>query len=224
VNHRKRSLKVAVTLANFDIIRAVWVAEALNQVTLNRVYYQANPVAGTPTDFDALTALDNATGVPFPAVMGSAATYRGMQVQILRKRILPATGYALFAASVSTTFQGPGTNGTSLLPTQTRGIWRWIVGRAARGLNCRFYAPFPSSFASLAELPTGAYLASLTALRNAMSGPIVAGAGLNTATLFPVNFDTVKGVKDFFNGGASHQKWATQRKSGSYGRPNIAPF
>jgi hypothetical protein len=67
-------------------------------------------------------------------------------------------------------------------------------------------------------------LGKLNTLAAAMSPPIVFGSGLNTGNLNPVNFDTTNGVKDNFQSFLLHDKWATQRRSGNYGRPNTAPF
>lgn len=216
---------MANILQNFDVIRGVWVAAATNQVSMNRIYFLVNTVAGNPTDQDATAALDTATATTFPGILSSAATYHGMYGQLVRPRIAPATGYQLFAQVVSTVNAGPGTRGATLLPTQVRGIWRWTVALAARGLNCRFYAPFPSTSDNTTGIgPVALYQGALASLATALLGPLPIGSGGNTAVLNPVDFDTTHGVKNFFRGYSVHGRWATQRRSGPYGRPNVAPF
>jgi hypothetical protein len=212
-------------VTNNDVIRAVWIGSIANQVSMNRMYFLVTNVLGSPTVNDCLTAIDNATGVPFPGMLTAAAVYHGVSAQLLRKRVLPATGFQLFEAVFSTVFTGPGTRGADPMAIQTRGIIRWTTLRAARGLNCRFYAPFPATTDILVSaVPTALYLSALGNFANAVLPPLVFGSGVNTGNLQAGNFDTTNGYKDGFTGFTTHNKFATQRRSGNYGRPNTAPF
>lgn len=191
-----------------------------DQVSVNVLTYRVeNLVLLGPTDTEIATTFDQAWGPLYKAVMSSQATYRGLQVQKIRP--LP-----IHVATQSTAAAGVGLNAGDALPRQTSGILTkrtQFAGRAKRG---RVYVPFAYEGANDATgNPIAAYVTGLTNLANELRiiKPIV-GAGGNNCEMRPVLFHRVPGTTDNISNIVSQAKWATQRRRGSYGRPNVPPF
>lgn len=115
-----------------------------------------------------------------------------------------------------------GLAGTNSLPTQVCGIVTWLsllAGPANRG---RSYIPFPADVFQDSDMsPTGAYLTLLTNLADvwrATSGIIGAGG---TTSLSPVIFSRTAITATPINDRRINDLWATQRRRGNYGIPNL---
>jgi len=97
-----------------------------------------------------------------------------------------------------------------------------VIGRANRG---RLYVPFPAGVDNQGiGAPTQNYTVRLTNLANALLAPqVILGAG-GTATMRAVIFHRKTGTSVDVTSAPPVLAWATQRRRGQLGRPNISPW
>jgi len=153
-------------------------------------------------------------------MMANDASYRGVLGQI----ILPAPPAAYV---VQIGHAGPGTDSQYALPTQTSGLISWQTAKAGRAYRGRTYLPFPSIVEDAAgEVPTTSYITKGQTLAAALLGltSIVVGSRSATVQLSLLHRkgllkNTVTPITAFTMGG----RWATTRRRGAFGRPNLAP-
>jgi len=187
-------------------------------------------IAGTPTDLSAAVGFDFIFAPLFKNLMNSAlAVYRGSSARILN---INATNAYQFQNGGF----GSGAVAGNPLPSQTRGLVSWKTDNAGRSYRGRNYIPFPSAGDNTATgVPSAGYKVGLAAIASQWgSGQFNFGDGVNTARWLPEIFHrnapkppAVLPLK--FSGTAITAAvvgdfWATQRKSGGYGRANIPPF
>ncbi len=192
-----------------------------NQVGEIVSFWKETGFTGGGADYSEI-ALAFGTGswsAAIKALMANGASYRGVIVREI-------DSVPKFNAVHNNADAGVGTAGANALPTQVRGLIRLntdFSGPSGRG---RKYAFFPSATDSdAAGLPSAGYqlrLATLGALL--ATGFTVVGAFGNT-DLVPILRGkgpplTYRNVVGFDVRGG----WATQRRSGSFGRPNLQPF
>lgn len=112
-----------------------------------------------------------------------------------------------------------------VLPTQTAGLITKrtaVPGRRGRG---RAYIPFPTeSYNDANGLPTNAYMTPAGALAFSISQSVLVGTLIDGNYLDPVILHRDTGGTSDILATLARQKWATQRRRGSYGRPNVSPF
>ena len=190
------------------------------QVGMNISHWFIQPVVGIINDTDCLLAIDAIFAPDFKAALSGGATYYGTKVRIMRPLATTIPVYS----SVS---NGVGLVGTTPLPTQLRGLISFgtqTLGRPGRG---RRYVPFPDSthLAGTGIVPTPAYKVALTALAVDWSTPIPVTAGVNSTILTPILWSrkTPTVTNRFIISGTAKGAFATQRKSGQLGRPNLIP-
>lgn len=211
-----------------DIYEVTYFATFGDQAAVIRHNYQERNTAGTgptTTQFGAVLAAN--VGAPLKACLSASASYRGLMVKKLTP--IPPT-----QPVINITNQGAGGVVGEPLPRQVRGIITFTTPFAGRGFRGRVYVPFPSEASNDTDAtPTAAYVTLLTTLGQAMqqSYPGV-GAGGNTGDLFRVlvryvyiggNLTSVAYRADI-TASLPRDRWATQRRSGAYGRPNISPI
>jgi hypothetical protein len=113
------------------------------------------------------------------------------------------------------------------LPTQCSGLitLRALTGgRHGRG---RVYIPFPSEASSTTSpqpTPVAGYMTSLTTLSALFVNTILFGAVGNQWTAFPGVYERATRIFHTMATATGIPKWATQRRRGSFGRPNSPPF
>jgi len=201
-----------------DIVRTRVVTWYAGQVGLNVMHWEVvNRTGGGATLQEIVDDLDGIFSTPYKAILSASALYRGMTAQNVSPPI--TIEYRSIA--------GAGAGGVSgdPMPRQVSGlvsIRSPLGGARNRG---RFYPPFPGESDNTAGgVISATYITTLTNLMNVLFPTVlVVGAGgtaeirlgvyhRNTATVTPADSFIVSPV------------WATQRRRGSLGRPNILPF
>lgn len=172
---------------------------------------------------EAANALDALFRPLFRALMSSQASYRGVRID----KTDPQTGIVI-ETDRDTNAPQDGLQTGDPLPRQVAGIITWrtlLAGRRNRG---RSFIPFPVETANTsAYVPDGVYMAALAALGDERidTQPIVGATG--TATLVPTimqRWPTPPITRHVdLDSYLLPGRWATQRRRGAYGRPNI-PF
>ena len=210
---------MATSLANGQVLQVRHVVMLNNQVGQIIRNYRVNAVTlVAPNDLDAAAWLDGIAAPLIKALCTSGATYRGTGVQIIQP--LPR-----LQEVHSTANQGPCVVAGGPLPTQTSGIislYTNLAGRSGRG---RVYVPFPSTNNLDAnghpDILYGPPLSNLAAYL--IAGQTVPTLG-GSANLVPVIYHRSTGGTTDLTMSVIHNKWATQRRRGDYGRTNVQPF
>jgi hypothetical protein len=122
------------------------------------------------------------------------------------------------------------------MASQARGLISWQTAFAGRSWRGRIYAAFPGAAANTVDgLPNNGYLGTLSGIITLITtNPLVITVAGNTARLVfgiyhryapkpPAVVPLAGTITDITTGRRSLQ-WATQKRSGSYGRPNPLPF
>lgn len=190
-----------------------------NQTSINVRHYRCDSSLGLGADLAvAAQQISDSVAADLKAVLSVEATYRGLGLRIVRP--LPAGLETLTSSS-----SGPGTGTGIVMPLQICGLISlrsMFSGRSGRG---RFYVPFPPNSQGIAGgLPSAGYLTGLQPLAVLLGNTITVGTVPNTSVLVPAIWqrktDTMVDIVGFI----TPQKWATQRRRGSFGRPNDSPI
>lgn len=204
-----------------DILEATCLCFQGNQAGINLLHYYVTSVT-TPgaTLTQIVTRMDGIFTFTIKPLLCNLATYRGVG--------LANVSGARTNMVVSVAGAGAGTGGATAVPTQVRGLISWYATVAAgpryRG---RSYIPFPPQAALLASGdPTAGYTAALANHSISLAGPIVTvnGAGSTTVQLCIAHRKDIPISAALVTVLNARAKFATQRKSGQYGRANVAPF
>lgn len=210
-----------------DVYEVTFYSVNAEQCAINRLFYRVGAFAGTgATNAQIAAVMAAQIAVPLKAVMSASATYRGLRVSQVwpRPRSIEAE---------NTTNQGVGGVAGNILPRQVRGIITKRTNYAGPQFRGRFYTPFPSAGSNDTDgTPLAAFVTSLTTLASAiLANQVGVGAGGNTVDLNPilwhpvyVNGQVTSQSHDVITSTRANDKWATQRKSGTYGSPNVAPM
>jgi len=210
---------MAIALAVNNIVQTRMYCTLDNQVSINSLFFLVNSI-GTPaaTDADVATFMDTAVGAAIKAMLPTASEYRGFQAQIVwpNPRRPAQTGNA---------GAGAGTVASDPLPTQVTGLVFLTSNIAGPGGRGRIYLPFPTESQNDASgLPTAGYQTLAGAVITAWFGASAIAEGGRTANLVPVLYKRSAHTTTQLITGGVRAKWATQRRRGDYGRPNISPI
>jgi len=201
-----------------DVVQTRIVCVQGDQVSVNVVHWAiVNKVGTGATDAQAALAFDTVYEAQFKALMSNGATYRGTGF----KRLYPIPGVEV--AEVSNA--GVGGVAGDPLPFQVSGLVTKRSATPGRHGHGRLYVPFPGEAdnGATGRISAG-YDTRLTNLENNLIGPVVAGAGGNTETYAPVIYNRKTHGIIFVLDITHQQTWATQRRRGEHGRPNVLPF
>ena len=203
-----------------DILECEVLTAFSNQIGVNILHYNVRTVVngGVSLQFMA-NQYDSLIHANYKNVICNQATYRGIG---LTNVTAPRTQQAVATANA-----GVGSGGANMIPTQVRGLISWYSNTAGRRFRGRTYIPFPPvNGATSAGDPLAAYVTLLDAVRVIMLGPLVFTSGANSTTLAlgiyhrkdvpPTASDVAISV--------TRNRFATQRRSGAYGRANNPPF
>ena len=207
------------TLAVNDVIKAqIWSADS-EQAAVNTFHYLVTAIGGASIDESTWsTAFSTAVNSTYKLLLNTSTTYRGTMAQV----IFPLP---LRVAQSNIADQGAGTGGAGGAARQTAGLISWKTTLAGPGGRGRTYIPFSAAGDSEGiGVPTAAYLTKLQNFGIAVSAFVTAGGGGNTATFALGMRSTVTGVFTVFTSLVSQQRWATQKRRGSYGRANTSPI
>lgn len=166
------------------------------------------------TGGEIATALDALFRPLYRAVISAEAQWVGMTAQ--RIRPLPP-----LVAGSSPGAPQAGLQAGDVLPRQVAGITTFRTAKAGRAFRGRIYYPFmPEPQNQAGGIPDPTFVELLDAVANEWDDvQTVVGIG-GTATLNPVIYHRSTGMTDDIIGRQTRFVWATQRRRGSYGRPN----
>lgn len=188
-----------------------------DQAALNVLHYLVTATSAPDLSeqlvLDAYTAFQK---VPYANAISGDASFQGSS---LRKETAGVWGGYYYARDPALGV------GDTCMPRQTTGIITWrspVGGRSGRG---RSYIPFPGESWNKAEgKPEAAYITLLTTLGNklrVLTGLVLADANTIDMTVYiRKKSDGSVSLTDRYSVPA---KFATQRRRGSYGRPNRVP-
>ncbi len=202
-----------------DIYEVRIVCSTEDQVGINRRYWKVVSVGGnglTPTELAG--GFDSLFAPLYKALLSDQATYEGCSAQ--RVDPLPKE-----VAGIGVGQKGPGINTGDMLPTQTAGLISFRTPFAGRQFRGRAYIPFPPESANEADaLPGVGYLNSLGALGDEFIQDQIFQGGADSATMRHVLWNETTRQDYIIEGFTGQNRWATQRRRGSYGQQNVAPF
>lgn len=221
---------MSIPLIVGDLLEWTIATHLNDQVGINVFHARvAAPLTGTPNDADTLNGLDNLAAPLWKSAMCTPTVYRGSMLRLIRAG-------SPFAPVVYTGNTGTGTFAGSPGPSQARGLISWQTALAGRSFRGRSYIPFPGQGANTADgLPNNGYLAVLTTIISLITtNPLPITVSGQTARLIfgiyhrkpptpPATIPLAGTITDISAGRRSLQ-WATQKRSGSFGRPNPLPF
>jgi hypothetical protein len=189
------------------------------QVSINNFHYLVTAVGASPaTDQDVIDQFDALIATNLKATMSSATFYHGTQGQI----IAPGPAHVDVVQTLGT---GPGSSGAATLPRQATGLTSWYTGLTGRKNRGRTYWPFPSAAYDTGDgKPLPAWTTLIGTLSNQILGLTAIANGGRSATIkLGIYHRQTQSTTDVINY-IARGAWATQRRRGSYGRPNTPPF
>lgn len=205
-----------------DIIELRSACYFQGQVSINTGYMQCTEVTGDPVTTEDLadTAEGNFAG-PYKAAMSTDAHWQGLSAQ--RIFPLPRT-----LADIATANEGPGAVSANTLPGQVTGLITLTTPLAGPKYRGRRYIGFPTEDdLQLDGIPNSAYVLKLNAIAllwgpgpNPFANSGLTGTAVMQTVLWHRDTQTFSEV----TGTISRKKWATQKRRGNYGAPNVTPF
>jgi len=224
IDDARRKLYLEITLMAAQLITGhIWqlkvYCQADDQLAVNVFHYQVVEQNGAlKLDSDFAARADFVLAGLYADLLSAQAEYRGVGVQRINP-IPPSTEvYANVQAQA-------GAVATDLLPRQTAGLLSKRTGIAGRKYRGRAYIPFPAEGHNEADgTPADAYLVALLALSDVLEVPMVVGTAPNDTTLQPIIWHRLSSTFDNITSVTTNDKWATQRRRGSYGRTNTPPI
>ncbi len=219
-----------VALVVGDILEFVVVTYVGDQIGENTFHARVDtPLTGTPTDVGTVQAFDALAAPLWKALIPGAVHYRGVSLRILR----PGSPFAPATFNGS---DGTGAFAGNPLPTQTRGLISWKTALAGRAYRGRSYIPFPPDAGSTAAGdPNAGYLLALAGIETLITTRplILTQAGQTARIVFgiyhrndprPPATAPLRGTLTDIVNSKRGVFWATQKRSGGYGRTNQLPF
>lgn len=190
------------------------------QAGTNVLHYSPVPPVPAVEIEEVVEALSAAWSVECRGIVGTSVVFNGLTGRIYRLN-------TTFPTVIGEAANAAGTFGTDPLPGQVSGI---ITKRSADGSRKgrgRVYCPFPPLEAcDAAGNPAVAYLAAMNAYATQVldSQSVVGNAG--TIVMKPViaNRPILSGGFKEITSFVVRGRFATQRRRGDYGAPNISPF
>jgi hypothetical protein len=124
---------------------------------------------------------------------------------------------------------GAGTGGTDALPRQVAGLTAWKTALAGRAFRGRTFWPFPSAAFDTGDgVPTAAAVTAYTNLAVEALNFVTVGDVTNRSIIaLVIRNKPVRGVpwtSTPVTVGTTFNKWATQRRRGTFGRANVSPI
>jgi hypothetical protein len=195
-----------------------------NQLAVNVVHYQCTVVGGNVTLQQLADAMGAIIGPLYKACLCSIATYKGLTLQLLQP---PVT----YTQVVSTVGAGTGLPGSDPQPKQVSGLISVKTDFAGRAFRGRLYVPFPpKAVADITGNVDGVTHASYVSLGTQLFQQQTYAAPTIPVTLIPVLFHRppvgggpAPGPTPIVSFGVTYN-WATQRRRGDFGRPNVSPI
>jgi hypothetical protein len=212
-----------VLLTNGMVLQMrVWASDSV-QASVNTFHYLVqSPITGTPTDQDFFTKWAQDFVPLYKSLLSAKATIEGCTGQVVSKPI-----GLLFKDA---TQAGLGSFGPDAAPWQVSGITSWGTAFGGRAFRGRTYFPFVATLAvNTAGHPSDAYITAMGLFSDAFVGATSWILAQGTAVIIPVikhrkNKDGITPIETPIVHGTVSRLFATQKRRGDYGRPNISPF
>lgn len=210
---------MSLPLALNDILSVQFYSQVAEQTAIMGFHYRVTTIgASAATDADAADALSTTMATPIKALLENNALYQGVQVRVLTHTPPPSPVLSAIGSAA-------GSAGAVGLPRQTAGLLSFQTGFAGPGRRGRMYVAFPAAADNVAGGSASAgYITRMQALAADLEGPINVAAGGRTATLTAVVFSRKLNTPFTIISSTTSNKWATQRRRGSFGRANTGPF
>jgi len=207
----------ALLLDNDLVACRVW-CQDLEQASVNTFNFLITNVTGNPVLGDLATDLQTFMAAAIKALINNGATYKGFQLGLPLR--IPQPVWEPY-----TTGTGIGTAGANALPRQACGLFTHITAYSGPANRGRTYLPFPSTTDDAASgVPNSSYQTRVATLTGNLLSVGAIGSGGNTATATWVVHSRVHGTSRQVDTAIFRTAWATQKKRGTYGRPNNSPI
>lgn len=210
---------MALNLAINDIVQMQYVTSDSDQASYCTVHYKVTGVGvSIATLQDFVTSFSTLVAPKIKPMLSNTAFFAGIMGQVISP--LP-----LMARATTDGDSGAGTGGAIGQPRQVSGLIRFQTELAGPGFRGRNYLPFPPAAANqLYGAPTNAYIAFALVLSEALRNFITVTQGGRTAT---VQFGLFRRAGSIFTpiiSTSAASDWATQKRRGTFGRPNLSPI
>lgn len=191
------------------------------QIAVNVLHYRITAETGGGTSLgDQAKAFGNAFGLKMRDVMCANAQFSGVGISHIHPGDPSEPAY-------DTSNAGNGAVAGEPLPYQNTGIITKKTGHGGRAFRGRFYTPFPGEASNTTDgTPTVAFLTALDVLAAQITATVIATSlSGGSTTLQPIlkNKEFPATIRPL-TGYVVRDKWAVQRRRGSYGQPNLLPF
>lgn len=210
-------MRIAGTITVVEVVVCCYTVS--DQISLNVRHYWLNSITGLgATQGEFATLLDGVFAPLYKAILSAQARYRGVKV----RSILPAPPAAPAWEVAS---DGVGLVAGDMCPKQTAGVIALQTARSGRAYRGRVYVGMPGEADNAATaVPSAAYVTGLTNIGAAWIALRTPGAAGNTSSLVPGLFHRATGTTTDLTASIARTLWGTQRRRGSFGRPNVLPF
>lgn len=200
-----------------DIYRVRMYCRDNDQVGINVMHYRVTAVAGGgPSDQDIADVFASAGFTLLPPLLNNNAEFRGASVQFIYPGPLGAETFSKNPAF--------GTAGATSLPRQTSGLLSVRTALGGRKNRGRIYIPFPATADDTGDgLATAGYQSNLLAYWAGIVNPSIGVLGVTCTLMFGVFHRSTNTINDQV-ARIAYRLWATQRRRGSFGRPNVLPL
>lgn len=211
---------MSYTVMTGDIVELTTVCQQVPQISENKTHWRVT-VTGTSgiSLGDIASAFDSLVHSDYKALLSSAAAnYYGVSAAKVWPLPRPLSEFTIANFGI-------GTNAGTPAPAQLSAIIRLLTGLAGPGFRGRQYMPFPCTSAITAlGNPTNAYAALLSPIALTLKSPFPVAVGLFAVTMTPVLWNRTTHTATNITDSLVVQKFATMKKRGVYGRPNVLPF
>jgi hypothetical protein len=188
-----------------------------DQLSINIRHYQTVLTVGpgSVAAQDVADTLRPGFQTAYLNILTEQATFQALSAQKLRP--LPVGSEAFSFA----TLPNDGLRLGDALPRQTCGVISLRTALAGRSNRGRLYAPFPAEVDNEADAtPTPDYVTRLVVLASLLDDDQMVVSGAVTETLRPAVLHRSTMTVEFITSTIPRQVWGTQRRRGSFGRPN----
>lgn len=210
---------MAQALAIDDIVLLQVICADNSQASFNSFHYKVTGVGVSVASLeDMITNFSTLVAPKYKALLYNGATFDGIIGQIVSP--LPLHARVLYDLD-----SGVGTAGAIGLPKQTSGLIRYQTDFAGPGFRGRTYLPFPAAADNQADgVPTNGYNSRNLILADAVKGFIAVSNAGRTATVQMGLFRRAGSIFTPIVSAGAAANWATQKRRGDFGRPNLAPI
>jgi hypothetical protein len=200
-----------------DFVQVNLYGQSAAQGSQNAFHFKCTSIVGAGALVsDAAILMDATFASLMKALMSNESGYTGTMVQVVAPTRKP---FAVANANA-----GAGVAGTPGVARQVAGLFSKITSFTGQANRGRFYIPFPAAADDDTNgFPTAGYMTRMGFLAAAVIQNFTITSGADTSTIEAVIFHKGSpGTTTTVITATARQKWATQRRRGSYGKPNYS--